>query len=88
MMTAVVVNGPKGKEYRLPTDLELEVAGVTEDRLRKPSTRIFRSDCQMSRLQSRELERLGPSPWMAMDSTLGASYSHTGSLSLSVPSLK
>ena len=24
-MTAVVVDGPKGKEYRLPTDHEIEV---------------------------------------------------------------
>ena len=33
VMTAVVVNGPKGKEYRLPTDHEREVADVTEERL-------------------------------------------------------
>ena len=33
VMTAIVVNGPKGKEYRLPTDHELEVAKVSEDRL-------------------------------------------------------
>ena len=33
MMTAVVVDGAKGKEYRLPTDHELEVADVTEERL-------------------------------------------------------
>ena len=33
MMTAVVVDGAKGKEYRLPTDHELEVAEVTEERL-------------------------------------------------------
>ena len=33
VMTAVVVDGPKGKEYRLPTDHELEVADVSEERL-------------------------------------------------------
>ena len=33
VMTAVVVDGPKGKEYRLPTDHELEIANVTEDQL-------------------------------------------------------
>ena len=34
VMTAVVVDGLKGKEYRLPTDHERAVAEVTEDRLR------------------------------------------------------
>ena len=34
VMTAVVVNGPKGKEYRLPTAHELAVADVTEDHLK------------------------------------------------------
>ena len=34
VMTAVVVDGPKGKEYRLPTDPEIEVAGVSEERLK------------------------------------------------------
>ena len=33
VMTAVVVNGAKGKEYRLPTDHEREVAEVSEERL-------------------------------------------------------
>ena len=33
VMTAVVVDGQKGKEYRLPTDHERAVAGVTEDQL-------------------------------------------------------
>ena len=33
VMTAVVVDGPKGKEYRLHTDHEVEVAGVSEERL-------------------------------------------------------
>ncbi len=33
VMTAVVVDGTKGKEYRLPTDLEQEAAEVTEERL-------------------------------------------------------
>ena len=33
VMTAVVVDGLKGKEYRLPTDHERAVAEVTEDRL-------------------------------------------------------
>ena len=31
VMTAVVVNGPKGKEYRLPTEHERAVADVTEE---------------------------------------------------------
>ena len=34
VMTTVVVNGPKGKEYRLPTAHELAVADVTEDHLK------------------------------------------------------
>ena len=34
MMTAVVVDGAKGKEYRLPTDHELQVADVTEEMLK------------------------------------------------------
>ena len=33
VMTAVVVDGVKGKEYRLPTDHEIEVAKVGEERL-------------------------------------------------------
>ena len=33
VMTAVVVNGPKGKEYRLPTEHELSAAEVTEEQL-------------------------------------------------------
>ena len=33
MMTAVVVDGLKGKEYRLPTDHEIEAAWVSEERL-------------------------------------------------------
>ena len=33
VMTAVVVDGPKGKEYRLPTDHEIEAAWVSEERL-------------------------------------------------------
>ena len=33
IMTAVVVNGPKGKEYRLPTDHELAATEVTEEQL-------------------------------------------------------
>ena len=33
VMTAVVVDGPNGKEYRLPTDHEILVAQVSEERL-------------------------------------------------------
>ena len=33
VMTAVVMDGPKSKEYRLPTDHEREVAQVAEERL-------------------------------------------------------
>ena len=33
VMTAVVVDGPRGKEYRLPTDLENNTADVPEERL-------------------------------------------------------
>ena len=33
IMTSVVVNGVKGKEYRMPTDHEIEVAEVSEERL-------------------------------------------------------
>ncbi len=34
VMTAVVVDGSRGKEYRLPTDREREAADVTEERMR------------------------------------------------------
>lgn len=34
MLTAVVVDGPSGKEYRLPTERELEVATIADDTLR------------------------------------------------------
>ena len=33
LMTAVVVDGVKGKEYRLPTDHEVKIAEVSEERL-------------------------------------------------------
>ena len=33
VMTAVVVNGPKGKEYRLPTEREIEAAEVSQEEL-------------------------------------------------------
>ena len=33
VMTAVVVDGPKGKEYRRPTEREIEAAAVSEERL-------------------------------------------------------
>ena len=33
VMTAVVVDGPNGKEYRLPTEHEREVAEISEERL-------------------------------------------------------
>ena len=33
IMTAIVVDGPNGKEYRLPTDHEREVSEVPEERL-------------------------------------------------------
>ena len=35
LMTAVVVDGPNGKEYRLPTGQEREVAEVSEERLQE-----------------------------------------------------
>jgi len=35
IMTAVVVDGPSGKEYRLPTELEIRVADVAEDTVLK-----------------------------------------------------
>ena len=35
IMTAVVVNGLKGKEYRRPTDHEIEAASCTEDEVEK-----------------------------------------------------
>ncbi len=40
MMTAVVVDGAKGKEYRLPTDHERMVAEVTEEQLHLLYTNI------------------------------------------------
>ncbi len=40
VMTAVVVNGPKGKEYRLPTTHERAVAEVTEEKLQALYTDI------------------------------------------------
>ena len=35
IMTAVIVDGPNGKEYRLPTPHELSVANVSEDAVRE-----------------------------------------------------
>ena len=35
VMTAVVVDGPKGKEYRLPTDHELNTSDVSESQLQE-----------------------------------------------------
>ena len=40
VMTAVVVNGQKGKEYRLPTEHERSVAEVTEEQLQALYTDI------------------------------------------------
>ena len=40
VMTAVVVNGMKGKEYRLPTEHEMSVAEVTEEQLQALYTDI------------------------------------------------
>ena len=40
VMTAVVVNGPKGKEYRLPTEHERHVAEVAEEQLKALYTEI------------------------------------------------
>ena len=40
VLTAVVVDGPRGKEYRLPTDHERTVAEVTEEQLRAAYTEI------------------------------------------------
>ena len=43
-MTAVVVDGQQGKEYRLPTGVELDVARVTAEELDALGRRIrFRS---------------------------------------------
>ena len=39
IMTAVVVDGPKGKEYRLPTDHERAVAHVSEGTTPSPLCR-------------------------------------------------
>lgn len=40
MMTAVVVDGPATKEYRLPTKLELDLLSDTQERLEQISSRI------------------------------------------------
>ena len=40
VMTAVVVNGPKGKEYRLPTEQEVSAVEVTEGQLQALYTDI------------------------------------------------
>ena len=40
VLTAVVVDGPRGKEYRLPIDHERTVAEVTEEQLRAAYTEI------------------------------------------------
>ena len=39
-MTAVVVDGPKGKEYRLPTDVEFQAAEVSKEELDELYTQI------------------------------------------------
>ena len=81
VMTAVVVDGPKGKEYRLPTDHEREIADVSEERLTSPLRRhplraaggTFDSPRQEAWSFSRLLT------WTATDSIRGASCSPTGS---------
>lgn len=40
MMTAVVVSGTQGKEYRLPTDYEVRCAGVEEKRVQEVFERV------------------------------------------------
>ena len=78
VMTAVVVNGQKGKEYRLPTEHELiSVAEATEEQLQDAVCSTFRLGCRRNRLPSKD----APGIWCfrSMASTRGASCSRIGS---------
>ena len=73
VMTAVVVDGPGGKEYRLPTDCERRAAWVEDARLSDYSGRS-RSVCRWSRRRARRALECG---FRATDSTHGAPSSRT-----------
>ena len=70
IMTAVVVDGPKGQEFRLPTELEIRQAGEADGFLKETYSRIpFRLPTEPTR--KLVLEQAAPSPWMATASTSG-----------------
>ena len=55
-MTAVVVDGPNGKEYRLPTDKENDLAGETEDTAATVFTDVP-LDCQRNQCRKEPVEQ-------------------------------
>ena len=79
VMTAVVVDGRKGKEYRLPTDHEREVAEVSEERLQALYANIPFGLPEEQTPKAGSKEASGVSSRRSMASTRGASYSRTGS---------
>ena len=80
-MTAVVVDGMRGKEYRLPTDLRaMKRRRVSEERA---SGALFADipfglPDEQTAQSWKALGPHGPSPWTGTASTRGASYSLTG----------
>ena len=80
-MTAVVVDGPKGKEYRLPKEEELRAAEVSPDELDALYADIP-SACRRSRCRAPRTGRLDSVErsvcWSATASTNGPSCSRTG----------
>ena len=52
-MTAVVVGGSKGKEYRLPTDYESAVAMPTEEQVQAAFEGVPFGQCPMSEPRAR-----------------------------------
>ena len=47
-MTAVIVDGPKGKEYRLPTEHERDVATVSLNQLQRAFAGLCKGDLSES----------------------------------------
>ena len=74
-MTAVVIDGQAGKEYRAPTERDIEAAKVGAGDLEALYCRQCPSGCRMNQPRKPARERLGHSPWTATDSTHGTNCS-------------
>ena len=83
-MTAVVIDGQEGKEYRLPREEEIDAAGQDTRSWKRSSQRSL-SVFPGSRRPSPALEHPGRSRWMVTVSTPGTSCSPAVSCSRSEP---